>query len=183
MLLRTQVHLHAHSAPHCPEDPLLHLMGVDLCTPLWQGGVLPVSLEDTFSPRHTAAPQRPCSKRIGNVITTVFISKRTAGSLLLSIWTDPDGYSWNSLLREQPCLELLIQFFALNLAFFAVVAAAACETSHMLSPGEEESAFLCLTAGWAVVGLTGPRNSGPGHSLWESWWSSQSHLFCVRESS
>lgn len=56
-------------------------------------GVPPVSQKDVFSACHAVAPQRPGSKRIENVITTVFISKRTAGSLLLSIWRDPDGYS------------------------------------------------------------------------------------------
>lgn len=68
-----------------------------------------LSVRKAFSACHAVAPQRPGSKRIGNVITTVFISKRTAGSLLLSIWKDPDGYSWSSLPCEQPCLKLLVQ--------------------------------------------------------------------------
>ena len=76
---------------------LMQPKGDDLCTPSRPGppgvGMLPISQEDTFSVHHAAASRRPHSKRIGNVITTVFISKRTAGALLLSIWTDPDGYS------------------------------------------------------------------------------------------
>lgn len=84
--------------------------------PSMAGRVLPISLEHIFSAWHPAAPWRPCLERIGNVITTVFISKRTAGALLLSIWTDPSGYSWNSLLRKQPYLKLLVQL-PLNLAF------------------------------------------------------------------
>lgn len=103
-----------------------------------------------FSARHAVAPQRPGSKRIENVITTVFISKRTAGSLLLSIWKDPDGYSWSSLPGEQPCLKLLVQL-PLNLPppFFLLrwllLLYAKCLKFVFVSTKEgKEPSFLCV---------------------------------------
>lgn len=85
-----QKHPHLSPAPYSPEDSPSAHGGLG---PLHPRGVLPVSQEDMFTACRAVAPQRPGSKRIENVITTVFISKRTAGSLLLSIWRDPDGYS------------------------------------------------------------------------------------------
>lgn len=144
--LRSHRYTHTLLQPHAAVRTLpLHAVGANLCTPLWQGAVLSISLEDTFSARHAAAPRRPRSKRIGNVITTVFISKRTAGTLLLSIWTDPDGYSWNSLLREQPCLKLLVQL-PLNLPFLLqwLLLLHVKHLTHSFLPRREASASPCL---------------------------------------